>query len=288
MRNWGITVIWFSKEQYLPGDEQKAHSHPFFHYIYVLSGKACISIGNQSYDVQNDEFLLTPVGVPHCLHSIGHKGIKVIEIKFHVSDPELCSHVMTFHGKLGFPEPRIRNMLESLIGEGINRESFCEELINLKFLEVLYYLRRSAGHGGPSVGSEKDLVESISMPVPRASDFDGVLLYIDAHLNEPINLDLLAKICRMSKHHFCRNFKEVFGISPIRYLNRKRLSRAKEYMLHSDLNITQIGTKVGFADIHYFSKFFKKHERITPQEFVNKIKPNLYFHLEKLENWQSK
>lgn len=280
MRKLGIKVIWFSKERYSSGDVLRMHNHSYFHYIYAVNGRARFFVGFQSFQIGPGDFMLTPIGIDHGMDQIEAKGIDVIEVKFHVTDPELLERVMALEGRLASSDQQILRILEGMIGEGVRKEQFYEELVNLKFLEVLYYLRRGGEQPHAARPPAMELSQQVNDEVPGISDFRIVLQYIEANLKEAIRLETLAKMCHVSKHHFCRNFKQALGVSPMRYLSEKRLSRAKQHMLHSDLNVTQIAYLVGFSDIHYFSKFFKKHEHLTPQEFIAKMKPNLYFHLE--------
>ncbi|WP_405455918.1 AraC family transcriptional regulator [Paenibacillus sp. HJGM_3] len=275
--DFGINVIWFSKEKYLPGDDQPVHSHKYFHYIFVLSGKAHLTVGGQRFDVQADEFFLTPAGVTHSLRSIDKEGLRVIEIKFDVHDEPLRRRLTELDARIQTEGTPIRYILENLIREGMSQNQYYSEMIHLKVMEVLICLIR-----GASVGPTMPQIEIAKEPAAMLGHFDPVLAYLDANLDQEINLDRLAKLSRMSKHYFCRNFKSLYGISPIQYLNKKRLARAKELMLYSDLNITQISAKVGVPDIHYFSRIFKKHERMSPQEYLKKHKPNLYFMLDEL------
>lgn len=269
----GIKVFWFSKEEYMSDQNQVIHSHPFFHYIYVLSGKATIRVGNESFEAQSDEFYLTPVGVTHSIYFIEKEPLKVIEVKFEAHDPTLFAQLMQLPSRIPFSGFKVRRLLESLIGEGMNKEPYYSEIIHMRFMEVLYHAIRGGGSSlaKEELGQEAETNERL--------DIRQAAAYLENNLNQSITLEMLAKESKMSKHYFCRYFKSSYGISPMQYLNRKRLARAKELMLHSDLNITQISGKVGFADVHYFSRIFKKHENESPQEYMKKRKPNLYFML---------
>jgi len=65
----------------------------------------------------------------------------------------------------------------------------------------------------------------------------------------------------------------------MQYFIMLRISKAKELLLFSDMNITQIAGSVGFNNARYFSQVFKQKELMTPAEYAKKYKPNLYFYL---------
>lgn len=94
--------------------------------------------------------------------------------------------------------------------------------------------------------------------------------YITSKYDTQISLDLLSQKCMMSNTNFRRVFKTVCGISPIEYLIKVRLNRAKQLLLHTTLTIGEISQLCGFNEVSYFSRTFKKRYKKTPLEYRNK------------------
>jgi AraC family transcriptional regulator len=74
----------------------------------------------------------------------------------------------------------------------------------------------------------------------------------------------LAGLAGLSPFHFSRAFKESFGLPPHRYLNVRRIERAKALLAQPELSVTQIGVELGFAESSSFSTAFHKRTGITP------------------------
>src|ERR671911_2019146 len=80
--------------------------------------------------------------------------------------------------------------------------------------------------------------------------------HIDAHYDEELDLDRLARVAGVSKYHFARSFEASYGETPIRYLTRRRIERAQDLLRSANLTITEICTLVGFASLGSFSSRF--------------------------------
>src|SRR5262249_47930720 len=65
--------------------------------------------------------------------------------------------------------------------------------------------------------------------------------YIEEHLNEQISLATLARLARLSQHHFCRAFKQSFGVPPHGYHVRRRMQLAKVLLSDHATSITEVG-----------------------------------------------
>ena len=77
--------------------------------------------------------------------------------------------------------------------------------------------------------------------------------------------------CYYHPVHLERLFKQYIGCSPIEYLMEVRISKAKEFLKHSELNVTQIAGMTGFDSIQYFSRVFKKFVQLSPNQYRKKI-----------------
>jgi len=81
----------------------------------------------------------------------------------------------------------------------------------------------------------------------------------------------LARQCSLSPDWFMHKFKAQTGLSPMEYLAKIRLDKAKWLMLNSSLSIKEISYIVGYNDPLYFSKLFKKAEGASPSEYRSRM-----------------
>ena len=82
----------------------------------------------------------------------------------------------------------------------------------------------------------------------------------------------MAAVAEMSKSHFCREFKKVYGMTPVAYLNTYRISVAKFLLATTEESMEIISGKTGFAKTSYFCAVFRKHEGCSPKQFRERQK----------------
>jgi AraC family transcriptional regulator len=91
--------------------------------------------------------------------------------------------------------------------------------------------------------------------------------YIEAHLSEPIPLATLARLTRLSTFHFCRAFKQSFGVPPHRYHTNRRIEKAKTMLAERKHSVTEVGLTVGFSETSSFTAVFRKFTGQTPSRY---------------------
>jgi AraC-like DNA-binding protein len=92
--------------------------------------------------------------------------------------------------------------------------------------------------------------------------------FIDEHITDNLSLEKIALHIGISKYHFIRIFKSVFGISPYQYQKRKRLDFAKLDLM-GDTEILTTAIRYGFSDAPTFTKAFKQQFGQTPGSLKN-------------------
>jgi AraC-like DNA-binding protein len=90
---------------------------------------------------------------------------------------------------------------------------------------------------------------------------------IDRAYDQPLDTAALAAIAFVSEAHFIRRFKAVFGETPGRYLQRRRIERAMSLLRTSELTVGEICVDVGFASVATFTRQFKEIVGETPSTF---------------------
>jgi len=91
--------------------------------------------------------------------------------------------------------------------------------------------------------------------------------YVEVHLGKSIDLSMLAGVAGLSVHHFARQFKQSAGVTPHVYLTQKRVERAQEMLVQTDLPLAEIASVVGFFDQGHLARHFRHMLGTTPREF---------------------
>ncbi|WP_151733267.1 AraC family transcriptional regulator ['Paenibacillus yunnanensis' Narsing Rao et al. 2020] len=94
-----------------------------------------------------------------------------------------------------------------------------------------------------------------------------VILYIQENYREPIRLSDLSELIPMSEGQFTRFFKAMTRKTPVDYINSYRIRQAADLLQQTDRKISDIALEVGFDNVSYFIKVFRKGMKCSPSEF---------------------
>jgi AraC-like DNA-binding protein len=90
---------------------------------------------------------------------------------------------------------------------------------------------------------------------------------MDRAYAEPLDVRSVATVAHVSEAHFIRTFRSVFGETPHRYLQRRRVERAMFLLRETDRSITDICFDVGFTSLGTFSRTFRQIVGETPSAY---------------------
>jgi AraC-like DNA-binding protein len=93
--------------------------------------------------------------------------------------------------------------------------------------------------------------------------------YIHHHFNEKLSVPLLTRQFGLSESQYTKRFKEMTGYTPYEYIIRLRVNKAKELLEKSNQSISLIARMVGYEDVLYFSRMFKKMTGVPPSHYAN-------------------
>ncbi|WP_246541240.1 helix-turn-helix domain-containing protein [Peptoniphilus ovalis] len=130
-------------------------------------------------------------------------------------------------------------------------------LITLKTLELIYIIT-------------KENINEIRKKYYQENNTEDMIeieRFISNNLDLDINLDLICKKFKISKSYLNNNFMRKFQYTPIKYLNNIRMIKAENYLINTNMEITDIAEKIGFKNPSNFSRSFKKFTGISPSKY---------------------
>ncbi|MGN0002550.1 MAG: helix-turn-helix domain-containing protein [Sphingobacterium composti] len=151
--------------------------------------------------------------------------------------------------------PELTELLNKFFSIMMGNNSLKSVYADLTFKEVIIRLMQSQSLLALEIGSSAN----------------GALMhlkeFVRRHLTEKISIESLEKVANMSKSSLTRLFKKELGISPMEYVIRERLNRAKE-LLKMTKSVKESCFGSGFSDVNYFVRLFKNREGVTPGAYI--------------------
>ena len=94
--------------------------------------------------------------------------------------------------------------------------------------------------------------------------------YLQFDEEQKLSIDEIAKMCFVTPAYFRRLFREYAGMSPSEYRTHRKIERACELLLRSDLSVAELSDLLGYEDPSYFCRVFKKQVGVPPSEYLKK------------------
>ena len=262
-----VYTIWVSDHISLP---VTVHTHNYYQFIYCQKGTGKIEINGKSYKaIPGRAYFVKPME-PHGILPLD--SLRLLEVKFNVEGKAFSQSLEALPAELEIDEHlSLRLSLKEIMKEGLIQKAYSSEATNSALM--LFLIRLLRKHGAPdtdegfSHGFYFDTPKRRTVADNNDVEFVGVIDYIEKHLSEPISLSELSELAHFEKSYLTVRFKEIWGLSPMKYVNSLRIERAKVLLATTEMSVTDIAREVGFASIHYFSRYFKEKENITPNDY---------------------
>lgn len=145
-------------------------------------------------------------------------------------------------------------LFNQIIHEMKLRDEKYEEMTVIKFREVLLYINRS-------------LINMSLKTQDTVTIVNNAKTYFNNNYNQDINIGKYARSNNISANWLIKKFKEITGISPLQYILNLRMTTAKNLLLYSTNNISEIAIKVGYPNAMYFSRLFTKRFGSSPLNY---------------------
>ena len=238
------------------------HYHEFYKIIYLVDGKVDYKVEGKTYHLKPHDFVLVGANVIHKPEIDG--GVPYERYIVYVSEEFLSEENERGESlKFCFEEAeRLQNWVvhfeaesyEQLVGCLLHMEKIEQQideymgdlLLKSAFLEFMVLFNRNALRQPKAFITTAAYHEKVI----------DVITYIQEHLTEDINVDVLAKQCYISKYYLMRQFKEATGYSIHQYINEKRIQAARRMIL-SGMPASKACYECGFRDYSTFARRFK-------------------------------
>lgn len=254
------------------------HWHDEMEIIYIKKGNGLITVDFVQYPVSSGTIVLILPGQLHSIDEDPGDSMEYENIIFHpnlliaktVDSGNTAFLQPLFAGELTVPTvynydtPFYQEIASCVDANDEIRKTFPKgyQLFLKSQLFLLFFLL--VNHHSSNAAVRKDT---------RSLDkMKRILKYIENNYMNRITIADIAGEAGLSQSHFMKYFKNTMGTSFIDYLNEYRLTMASRLLLSSDSTILNIAVEVGFDNLSYFNRTFKRRFGQTPSAYRKRTK----------------
>lgn len=240
--------------------------------LFVLEGAKHITYGNSLYSVNKNEMVLLRknTGFDYLKTGNFENNSNYDCLMFFLKD----EFILDFIKMAGIKDYATEDMakitikpvkepltsfLASIKPYFANPSGIDSGLVRLKMLELLYDLAST---------DRNLLLQLLQLKQQIVADIPQI---IEENFANPLSLEDFAYLSGRSLSSFKRDFRIIYKSSPGRYIRERRLNRAKELLLATELPIMDVCYEAGFDSVSHFSRLYKSFFGTPPSEFRNRL-----------------
>lgn len=251
------------------------HVHDQAEIMYVLSGSCVVETMGCPKILDKGDFILLDAGVPHGLEVAQEMRCRMLNIEFTISK-----------GRQSVPS--LRQMAEETPLFEAFLEARCPYLLARDYYELYPALKnmileldeKRQGHQILTPLYMSEILIKLArayedqrerMTSPGSLHVRKAITYLHQNYDQAFRMEALADRLEIHAGYLHRIFKEHTGCTPVSYLTRLRLNKAKMLLRRTEIPISQISDYVGINSRQYFTSLFKKHLGKSPSEYRSTV-----------------
>ena len=241
------------------------------HLLYVvLGGSVRLTCGRQSWTVRKNEMILLRRAQSVSYEKQGSEETGLFESQLFAINDELLKDFLTSQ-QVQIPQmteelgTQVSPMSDRLVAYCWSLSPYFNDpsqvnpgLLRLKVMELLYNVMDC---------SKNIFRQMLQLRQPVKTDIHRV---VEENYTSPISLDELAYLSGRSLSSFKREFQDIYGEPPARWIREKRLSKAHEMLQSSSLSVADIAYSLGFENPTHFSRIFKQQYGTAPSAIMGR------------------
>ena len=233
-----------------------------FHLLaYALAGEANYSWGGHGCTVRKGDVLFFPKGFVHSGASKPSNPWSFCYVAFDLesyppADPDITQRIQKHTTTLNVHQVSaaftelVHAWSSKLPGHLMRCRSLVLELLSLVISETHHVIAASR--------------------VPHFHAINNIVKAIQRNYASSFSVEDLSEESGLSPAYFRRLFKQVTGHTPVNYINRVKVDKAKDLLLSGECNVSEAASAVGFDNVFYFSRLFKRISSVNPSEYIRR------------------
>ena len=208
-------------------------------------GQICIMPANvrQSYEVINENAYYKYWAHFTC-KSGGRSIFEIIDVPYIIDIASDATHT------------RLKKIFDDMICHYENKTFISNLMLESLIRELLAIYLQEAG------------IENVSIINTKNSDRQSTILkYIEDNIDKKISVEDIAGEVYLHPNYFIRYFKKSFGMSPARYINKRKMELSCRMLGESEMSVSEVAEELGYGDIYHFSKIFKNYTGFSPRYY---------------------
>lgn len=237
------------------------HTHAFTELFYVREGYGEFIIEDETLAISRDDLIIVN---PHIQHteisrsptplSYFTVGVDGISFSFHDQKEFQIFNCRTRKTDLQF---YFHSLFQELDEKNPGYQEICRHTLAILILQ-LKRITVSGFQLVPSLHPSKECAQ--------------IKRYLDSNYGEDITLDTLARLTHLNKYYLSHEFARYYGISPINYLNHRRIEVCKDLLENTDYDISTIAHLAGFSSQSYLAQSFRKHCQTSAAKYRKDVR----------------
>lgn len=249
-------LLYISASRY-EGDWQSIpHTHHFAELIYIVNGEGRFLLDGADYPIGPGDLIIVPPNLEHTEKSLPARPLEYIVlgidgITFR-NEASADGHFIGSYRK----DKSILTLLNLLLEEAKEEREgcslACQDLLEVLLIRVFRMQKL--------------------LPVPYAAtkmtkECAAIKRFLDSNYADAITLEQLASLAHMNKYYLVHAFTRYAGLSPISYLNKRRLEISCGLLVNTNHSVAEIASLAGFSSQSYFAQAFKKEMGVPPARY---------------------